>query len=191
MSSKKPTAASRLQPTARQREYLSFIKAFTDRWGVPPSFEEIGRHFETTAPSVNGMVKTLEARSFLSRVPGAARTLRVLVAADELREPAPSTPSTTASATATVHVDAAVRMASVVIERLVPALKGVDHEHVHRALGAVAEALDVSLRSAGASDEQRKAADDTILRVASIALGDSPEIRPGRKVPWWRRPHPR
>jgi SOS-response transcriptional repressor LexA len=58
-------AASRSQPTARQREYLSFIKAFTDRWGIPPSFEEIGRHFETTAPSVNGMVKTLEARGFL------------------------------------------------------------------------------------------------------------------------------
>ena len=181
-------AASRSQPTTRQREYVSFIKAFTDRWGVPPSFEEIGRHFETTAPSVNGMVKTLEARGFLSRVPGAARTLRVLVAADELREPAPST---TASATTTVQVDAAVRMASIVIERLVPALKGADHEHVHRALSAVAEALDVSLRIAGASDKQRLAADDTILRVASIALGDSPEIRPGRKVPWWRRPHTR
>src|SRR5580704_10361407 len=54
-SPRKKMATSRSQPTARQREYLSFIKAFTDRWGVPPSFEEIGRHFETTAPSVNGM----------------------------------------------------------------------------------------------------------------------------------------
>jgi len=63
----KPMPTARSQPTARQREYLSFIKAFTDRWGVPPSFEEIARHFETTAPSVNGMVKTLEARLSLSR----------------------------------------------------------------------------------------------------------------------------
>jgi hypothetical protein len=112
----------------------------------------------------------------------------VLVADEDLRGPAPST---TASTAAAVQVDAAVRMASVVIERLVPALKGADHEHVHRALSAVADALDVTLRAAGASDEQRRAADDTILRVASIALGDSPEIRPGRRVPWWRRPHPR
>jgi SOS-response transcriptional repressor LexA len=63
-------------PTARRAEYLAFIRAFTDRWGVPPSFEEIGRHFMTTAPSVNNMIKTLEARGFLARVPGRARTLR-------------------------------------------------------------------------------------------------------------------
>jgi hypothetical protein len=181
-------ATSRSQPTARQREYLSFIKAFTDRWGVPPSFEEIGRHFETTAPSVNGMVKTLEARGFLARVPGAARTLRVLLPDEDLRDAAPST---TAPTTAIVTIDGAVHLASVVIERLVPALKGADHEHVHRALGAVAEALEVTLRMAGASDEQRRAADDAILRVASIARGDNPEIRPGRKVPWRRRPRPR
>jgi SOS-response transcriptional repressor LexA len=181
-------ATSRSQPTTRQREYLSFIKAFTDRWGVPPSFEEIGRHFETTAPSVNGMVKTLEARGFLSRVPGAARTLRVLVADRDLCQPARSA---TAPTTATDQIDVAVRMASIVIERLVPALKGADRDHVHRALTAVAEALDVTLRTAGASDEQRRAADETLLRVASIAQGDSTEIRPGRKVPWWRHPHPR
>jgi SOS-response transcriptional repressor LexA len=66
-------------PTARQAEYLSFIRTFTDRWGMPPSFEEIGRHFMTTAPSVNNMIKTLEARGFLTRVPGQARTLRVIM----------------------------------------------------------------------------------------------------------------
>jgi len=111
----------------------------------------------------------------------------VLVADGDLREPAPSA---TAPTTAAVQLDVAVRMASIVIERLVPALKGADRDHVHRALTAVAEALDVTLRAAGASDEQRRAADETLLRVASIAQGDSTEIRPGRKVPWWRRPHP-
>ncbi len=181
-------ATSRSQPTARQLEYLSFIKAFTDRWGVPPSFEEIARHFGTSPPSVNGMVKTLEAHGFLTRVPGAARTLRVLVPDEELRGAAPSV---AAPAPAAMNVDGAVRMASVVIERLVPALKGADREHVHRALNAVAEALDVTLHMAGASDAQNRAAHEALLRVASIALGDSPEIRPGRKVPWWRRPRPR
>jgi hypothetical protein len=65
-------------PTVRQAEYLSFVRAFTDRWGIPPSFEEIGRHFMTSAPSVNNMIKTLESRGFLTRVPGQARTLRVI-----------------------------------------------------------------------------------------------------------------
>jgi hypothetical protein len=178
---------SRAQPTARQREYLSFIKAFTDRWGVPPSFEEIARHFDTSSPSVNGMVKTLEARGFLSRVPGAARTLRVLVCDDDLRGESP-----TAAAPATdVTSEVAVRMASVVIERLVPVLEGAGHEQLDSALGAVFEALEITLREAGASDEQWRSAQDTLLRVTSIARGDSSEIRPGRKVPWWRRPRPR
>lgn len=185
---------SRSHPTARQREYLVFIKAFTDRWGVPPSFEEISRHFQTTPPSVNSMVKTLVARGFLSRVPGAARTLRVVVPVEELRDsgpavrdsgPAVSTESTTTGAAS--DVAAAVRLASVVIERMVPALRGADPEHVHRAVRAVVEALEVTLRAAGASDEQRAATQETILRVASIARGDSTEARPGRKLAWWRR----
>lgn len=184
---------SRTQPTDWQREYLAFIKSFTDRWGIPPSFEEIARHFGTTPPSVNGMVKTLEARGFISRVPGAARTIRVLVPDEALRPAAPAAAASVrdAATTTAVTIDASVRMASVVIERLVPALEGADHTLMHRALMAVAAALEVTLRGAGASEEQRQAARDTLLRVASVAQGDSAEIRPGRKVPWWRRPPPR
>jgi len=70
--------------TARQGEFLAFIHRFTARHGVAPSFEEIGFHFGTTAPSVNGMIKTLERRGLLSRVPGVARSLRVLVPASLL-----------------------------------------------------------------------------------------------------------
>jgi DNA-binding Lrp family transcriptional regulator len=178
-----PSSAAR--PTARQREYLVFTKTLTDRWRVPPSFEEIARHFETSAPSVNDMVKTLEARGFLSRVPGAARTLRVLVPDAELCD---SASKAAAPGTADVTLAVAVRMASVAIERLVPALRGAGHEPLHRAFGAVAEALDVTLRASGASYEQRTGARETLLRVASIAQGASTEIRPGRKLAWWRRP---
>lgn len=38
-------------------------------------------YFGITSPSVNGMIKTLERNGFISRVPGAARTLRVEVPA--------------------------------------------------------------------------------------------------------------
>jgi SOS-response transcriptional repressor LexA len=148
-----PPAGS--QPTARQREYLSFIRTFTDRWGIPPSFEEIARHFKTTTPSVNGMVKTLEARGFLARIPGAARTLRVLVPDEALCQPAPAKAATKAAATAyevaayeTTAYEATVRMASAAVERLVPALAGADSDHLYGALGAVKEALAIALQGA-------------------------------------------
>jgi len=70
--------------TARQGEMLAFIHRFTARHGVAPSFEEIASHFGTSSPSVNGMIKTLERRGLLSRVPGVARSLRVLVSASLL-----------------------------------------------------------------------------------------------------------
>ena len=72
--------------TARQDEYLSFIHSYTTKVGVPPSFEDIARHFGTAPPNVNGMIKTLERRGSLSRIPGVARSLRVLVPPEVLRD---------------------------------------------------------------------------------------------------------
>ncbi|MBI4563463.1 MAG: MarR family transcriptional regulator [Planctomycetes bacterium] len=70
--------------TERQGEMLAFIHRFTAKHGVAPSFEEIASHFGTSSPSVNGMIKTLVRRGLLSRVPGVARSLRVLVPASLL-----------------------------------------------------------------------------------------------------------
>src|SRR5258708_39295703 len=67
--------------TARQGQFLAFIHGFTLKHGYAPSFEQIGAHFGITAPSVNTMIKTLERRGLLSRLPGVARSLRVLVPA--------------------------------------------------------------------------------------------------------------
>lgn len=166
------------QPTKRQSEYLEFIRAFTDRWGVPPSFEEIGVHFRTTPPSVNNMVKTLAARGFLARVPGAARTLRVLVPPPQPSHVVPDGPA--------AGVADAVRFASLVIERLVPTLKGLDAADLDRAIDAVAGSLDVACVTAGASDHQRADAMDALRRVVLIARGRSPEGGPRRWV-WTRR----
>jgi hypothetical protein len=171
-------------PTARQAEYLRFIRAFTDRWGVPPSFEEIGRHFMTTAPSVNNMIKTLEARGFLTRVSGQARTLRVIVPEGRIAgtEPpagriAPRDPGT----------KAAVHLASLVIERLVPALKDATEQQLWGALEAVSSAVEVVSIAGGASADERREAQAALQRVALVAQGRSPETRPGRRLPWWRR----
>lgn len=70
--------------TVRQGEYLSFIHSYTTKVGVSPSFADIARHFGTALPNVNGMIKTLERRGLLSRTPGVARSLRVLVPAELL-----------------------------------------------------------------------------------------------------------
>ena len=171
-------------PTARQAEYLNFIRAFTDRWGVPPSFEEIGRHFMTSAPSVNNMIKTLEARGFLTRVPGQARTLRVIVPEGPITGTEPSTDRAKPRDTGT---RAAIRLASLVIERLVPALKDATDEQLWRALDAVSSAVDVVSVAGGASADERRQAQATLQRVALVAQGLSPETRPGRRLPWWRR----
>jgi repressor LexA len=70
--------------TARQGQFLAFIHGFTVKRGCAPSFEQIGAHFGVTAPSVNSMIKMLERRGLLSRLPGVARSLRVLVPAEAL-----------------------------------------------------------------------------------------------------------
>jgi DNA-binding MarR family transcriptional regulator len=42
------------------------------------------RYFQVSAPSVHQMVVTLEKRGLIARVPGQARTIRVLLPPDEL-----------------------------------------------------------------------------------------------------------
>jgi hypothetical protein len=130
------------------------------------------------------MVKTLEARGFITRVPGQARTLRVILP----EEPhACAEPSPDRTASGNTDVKAATHLASLVIERLVPALKGVSEQQMWSALDAVRGALETVCLAAGASADERKEAHATLQRVALIAQGMSPETRPGRKLPWWRK----
>jgi repressor LexA len=76
--------SSRHAPTARQREYLTFIARFMAHHGIAPAESDIQRHFMVSAPSVHQMIVTLERRGFIARdrdlfgwvVP---RSIRVLV----------------------------------------------------------------------------------------------------------------
>jgi len=63
----------------RQGQFLAFILRYTERYGRSPSFDDMAAHFGITSPSVNGMIKTLERKALISRIPGGARTLRVEV----------------------------------------------------------------------------------------------------------------
>jgi len=70
--------------TAKQGQYLAFIYYSTKVNRRPPSQADIQRYFRVSPPSVHQMILTLERNGLLSRTPGAARAIRVLLKQDEL-----------------------------------------------------------------------------------------------------------
>src|SRR5216684_1028764 len=115
--------------TARQGQFLAFIHRFTVKHGYATSFEQIGGHFGITTPSVNTMIKTLERRGLLSRLPGVARSLRVLVPSAVLpstefgaRAPVGKLRVGKISAPASGTADVAGAVAIAVLEAVMPCL---------------------------------------------------------------------
>ena len=72
--------------THRQGQYLAFIYDYTKINRRPPAEADIARFFRVAPPSVHRMLIELERRNLLARVPGEARSLRVLVSRAELPE---------------------------------------------------------------------------------------------------------
>ena len=70
--------------TRLQGQYLAFIDAYTKVMGRPPAEADMQRHFKVSPPSVHQMVLTLERHGLISRQPGQARSVRVLVPCDQL-----------------------------------------------------------------------------------------------------------
>jgi SOS-response transcriptional repressor LexA len=148
--------------TVRQGEYLAFIHSYTTKVGVSPSFEDIARHFGTATPNVNGMIKTLERRGLLSRTPGAARSLRVLVPAEVL--PGSDfgssvrrgrTPTVAAGARSPSAADAAVTATLAVLEVVMPRLaSAMPRSSGSKVVTEVARAVYESLDRLGMEDSQ-------------------------------------
>jgi SOS-response transcriptional repressor LexA len=169
---------------------LAFIHRFTAKHGVAPSFEEIASHFGTSSPSVHGMIKTLERRSLLSRVPGVARSLRVLVPASllpgsEFGPPVsgrkhPREGSHPAPSSADVAFAAAVSVLDVLTEGL-----GAKADASGFVLKA-AEAVYVSLLKTGMDREE---AQEVARRVAAEAARWQPDGRgiSFRRCRWTKR----
>lgn len=66
------------EPTARQREVLSFVRHFTASRGFPPTMREIGEHFGMSSTNgVNDHLDALERRGLLVRYNYQARSARV------------------------------------------------------------------------------------------------------------------
>jgi repressor LexA len=63
--------------TAKQGQYLAYIYYYTKIHGRPPAEADLQRFFRVTPPVVHQMIKTLEARGFIDRQPGVARSIRL------------------------------------------------------------------------------------------------------------------
>jgi DNA-binding MarR family transcriptional regulator len=65
--------------TTRQGQYLAFIHAYTLVLGRPPAEADIQRFFRVSPPAVHQMIVSLEKAGLISRRPGLARSVVVLV----------------------------------------------------------------------------------------------------------------
>ena len=70
--------------TELQGQYLAFIHAYTLIHDRPPAEAELQSYFKVTPPTIHQMILNLEKRGLISRIPGQARTIRVLLPAEEL-----------------------------------------------------------------------------------------------------------
>jgi DNA-binding MarR family transcriptional regulator len=67
-----------------QGQYLAFIHAYALVNGRPPAEADMQRFFAVTPPSVHNMIKELERRGLITRVPRQPRSIAVSVPEDEL-----------------------------------------------------------------------------------------------------------
>jgi DNA-binding MarR family transcriptional regulator len=78
--------AARPQFTPRQGQFLAYIHTYTLVNGRPPAEADMMRFFRLTPPSVHQMVLTLEQAGLISRQPGVARSIIVLLDRSALPE---------------------------------------------------------------------------------------------------------
>ena len=71
-------------PTERQGQFLAYIFQYDLVHGCSPAEADMQRFFQIAAPSVHSMVLTLERRGFISRVPGQARSITLLIPTESL-----------------------------------------------------------------------------------------------------------
>lgn len=70
--------------TAKQGQYLAFIRDYTKVNGQAPAEVDMQRFFGVTPPSVHRMVVELERKGLISRVPRTPRSIRLIVDGNEV-----------------------------------------------------------------------------------------------------------
>jgi DNA-binding MarR family transcriptional regulator len=70
--------------TPKQGQYLAFIYNYTVMNGRAPAEADLERFFRTTYPTIHQMILKLEEKGLISRVPGQARSIKLLVDPEEI-----------------------------------------------------------------------------------------------------------
>ena len=73
-----------LKWTEKQGQYLAFIYNYTKLHGRSPAEAEMERYFKVTPPSVHQMILKLEEKGLISRVPGQARSIKLIVPGEDI-----------------------------------------------------------------------------------------------------------
>ena len=70
--------------THKQGQYLAFIYYYSKVNGRSPAEADMERYFRVSPPSIHQMVLTLEANGLIERTPGQGRSIRLLLAREDL-----------------------------------------------------------------------------------------------------------
>ena len=70
--------------TPKQGQYLAFIDSYITMYGRSPSEADLQRFFRKTPPTIHQMILKLEEKGLISRVPGKARSIQLLINSDEI-----------------------------------------------------------------------------------------------------------
>ena len=70
--------------TPRQGQYLAYLYWYRKLHRRSPAESDIGKYFRVSPPTVHQMIVKLEENGLITREPGVARSVRVLVPRSEL-----------------------------------------------------------------------------------------------------------
>jgi len=70
--------------TDKQGQYLAFIDSYMTMHGRAPAEADLEQFFRTTPPTIHQMILKLAEKGLISRVPGQARSIKLLIDSDEI-----------------------------------------------------------------------------------------------------------
>jgi len=70
--------------TEKQGQYLAFIDSYTTMHGKSPAEADFERFFRKMPSTIHQMILRLEEKGLISRVPGQARSIKLLIDTNEI-----------------------------------------------------------------------------------------------------------
>jgi hypothetical protein len=160
--------------TETQGRYLAFLHAYTAVHGHAPSEAEMQQYFRVSPPSVHRMILALAQRGLITREPGVARSIRVLVPAAELPPldgdaPGPRGRSDAGSADdslerAVIVEQTGRQVVKVMLARAIDI--GIDDADSLPMIAAAADAVEKMVREAGIAPRSARLVRKRVLDIA-------------------------